>query len=113
MPWESAVPLSLAFNVNGINNGHQGISSPSSTPPLLFLLSVLQVPFCCQASSSDAEMCHALDLGTGPVTEIRSGSAQKHSTEWEPDRWSRTGQGKGNSGTMATEGSPSEREGAV
>lgn len=66
MPWESAVPLSLAFNVNGINNGHQGISSPSSTPPLLFFSLCFRFRFFIQASSSDAEMCHALDLGTGP-----------------------------------------------
>lgn len=44
MPWESLVPLSLAFSVNGINNGHQGISSPSYSFSAFFL-SVLQVPF--------------------------------------------------------------------
>ena len=64
MPWESPVPLSLAFNVNGINNEHQGISSPSSTPALLFFSLCFRFLFFIQASSSDADELHA--LGTGP-----------------------------------------------
>lgn len=95
MPWESPVPLSLAFNVNGINNGHQGISSPSSTPPLLFSLCASGSISSSRPAPQMLRCAMPLTWALGPMREIRSGSAQKHSTEWEPDRWSRTGQGKG------------------
>lgn len=114
MPWESLIPPSLAFSVYGIKYGHQGIWAQALALPLLCFFSLcFRFLFFIQVSSSDTDVCHALDLGSGaperdqiwvcPWETLYSGGVGQMMTGHSSEG--------GNSGTMATEGSPSEGEG--
>ena len=63
--------------------------------PLLCFFSLCALGSFSSSRLAPQMLMNSMPLALGPLREIRSGSAQKHSIEWEPDRWSRTGQGNG------------------